>query len=55
MQDADVLTVRWTVVVDAVLNGQKYGTEEAPRLSSFVWVDGRWRLLTHANFNPLQT
>ncbi|MBU6363192.1 MAG: hypothetical protein KGQ95_03120 [Acidobacteria bacterium] len=24
----------------------------APRLSTFTWQDGRWRMTSHANFNP---
>ena len=54
VQQGDVLTVRWSVTVDEVVNGQVAGKEEAPRLSTFVWVDGRWRLLSHANFNPIR-
>ena len=53
VQQDDVLTVRWTVTVESVINGQPAGTAEAPRLSSFVWDEGRWRLLSHANFNAL--
>jgi hypothetical protein len=53
VQQDDVLTVRWTVTVDSVINGQQAGRTEAPRLSTYVWVDGRWRLLSHANFNAL--
>lgn len=24
----------------------------APRLSTFTWSDGRWRMTSHSNFNP---
>lgn len=51
VQDDGVLTVRWTVVVDEVVNGQPLSTDEAPRLSVFVRTDGGWRLIAHANFN----
>ena len=53
VQDDDVLTVRWTVTVDSVINGQPAGTTEAPRISTYVWDEGRWRLVSHANFNAL--
>lgn len=51
VQQGDVLTVRWTLRVSEVIDGEAFGTGEAPRLSTFVYVDGRWRLLSHANFN----
>lgn len=51
VQDDDLLTVRWTVVVDEVVNGQPLSIDEAPRLSVFVRSDGEWHLLAHANFN----
>lgn len=51
IQDDDVLTVRWTLQVSEVIDGEEFGQGEAPRLSTFVYVDGRWRLLSHANFN----
>lgn len=51
VQDGDILTVRWTVVVEEEVNGQPLSRDEAPRLSVFVRTDGEWRLLAHANFN----
>lgn len=51
VQDGDLLTVRWTLIVDETTNGQQLGTGEAPRLSVFVREDGDWKLLAHANFN----
>jgi len=53
VQDDDVLTVRWTVTVDSVINGQPTGKAEAPRISTYVWDEGRWRLVSHANFNAI--
>ena len=50
-QDGDVLTVRWGVGVDSVINGAVQASGTAPRLSTFVWRDGRWRLVSHGNFN----
>ncbi|MFZ9627861.1 MAG: nuclear transport factor 2 family protein [Ilumatobacteraceae bacterium] len=51
VQQGDLLTVRWSVVIDESTNGQQLGSDEAPRLSVFVHEDGEWKLLAHANFN----
>ena len=50
-QDGDVLTVRWGVGVDSVINGVPQAPGTAPRLSVFHWRNGRWRLVAHGNFN----
>lgn len=50
VQSGDVLTVRWSVIIDETINGKQIEKGEAPRLSSFVWRGDRWRLLSHANF-----
>jgi hypothetical protein len=51
LQANDALIVRWFLTVDEVINGQPYSGEPAPRLSTFVYQDGGWRLSSHANFN----
>ena len=51
LQANDALIVRWFLTVDEVINGQNYSTEPAPRLSTFVYQGGEWRLSSHANFN----
>jgi hypothetical protein len=51
VQHDDVLTVRWSVVADVVVDGQQYGKGQAPRLSTFHWDRNRWRMSSHANFN----
>ncbi len=51
LQDGDVLTVRWFISVHSVVNGVQTSTDPAPRLSTFVYHDGDWRLTSHANFN----
>lgn len=51
VQQDDVLTVRWTLEVSEAIDGSDFSDTQAPRLSTFVYVDGRWRLLSHANFN----
>ena len=32
--------------------GELVASRLAPRLSTFTWMDGRWRMTSHANFNP---
>lgn len=51
-QDGDALVVRWLFTVEESIGGQTLQTEPTPRLATFVWSDGDWRLLSHANFNP---
>lgn len=51
-QDGRTLTVRWGVLISEQINGETYTNVEAPRLTSFVWRQGRWQMISHANFNP---
>jgi len=51
VQQGDLLTVRWSVVVDETIEGTEFSSDEAPRLSVFVYEDDQWALLAHANFN----
>jgi hypothetical protein len=51
LQTDDSLVVRWTLAVEQVINGVQYSGDAAPRLSTFVFEDGGWRLFSHANFN----
>jgi hypothetical protein len=51
VQQDDLLTVRWSVVVDETVEGTEFSSDEAPRLSVFVLEDGDWKMLAHANFN----
>ncbi len=51
-QDGDALVVRWLFAVNEVVNGEALSTEPTPRLATFVWSGGKWKLLSHANFNP---
>jgi hypothetical protein len=53
-QDGDALVMKWSLVVREVIDGQTYSGDPAPRLSTFVWRDGRWQLSSHANFNVPQ-
>ena len=45
------LVVHWTLTINEVIEGKDYETTPAPRLSTFVYTDGEWRMLSHANFN----
>lgn len=51
-QAGDALVVRWLFSVEEVISGQKLQSNPAPRLATFVWDSGDWKLLSHANFNP---
>lgn len=52
LQDGDTLTVRWSLRVTETIDGRDYDGVEAPRLTAFVWRDGRWQILAYGNFNP---
>lgn len=52
VQDGDVLVVRWSVEAAEATAAGALGEEVAPRLSTFVWRAGVWRMVSHANFNP---
>jgi len=51
VQDGDVLVVRWAVKATEATDEGALAEDEAPRLSTFVWRDGTWRMVSHANFN----
>ena len=55
VQDGDVLTVHWLISVHSVVDGVRTSTDPAPRLSTFIYDDGEWRLSSHANFNAPAT
>ena len=50
-EDDDVLVVSWTLTIQSVIDGEEFSEEPAPRLSTFAWQDGEWRMTSHANFN----
>jgi Domain of unknown function (DUF4440) len=52
-QAGATLVVRYLARVEGVVNGKRYTPGPAPRLSVFAWDGKRWRLVAHANFNPL--
>ncbi len=53
-QSGGTLTVRWSIKLVETIEGQPTGTGVAPRLSTFIWADGAWKLLSHANFNRIE-
>jgi hypothetical protein len=48
------LVASYTATTDLVVDGQTYKGTPAPYLASFVKVDGRWRMISQANFNVPQ-
>lgn len=51
LQADNTLVVRWFLAIEEVIDGQPFSGEPAPRLSTFLYQDGEWRLASHANFN----
>lgn len=50
---APTLVVRSRTATQEVNAGGALVTSPlAPRFSTFTWQDGRWRMTSHANFNP---
>jgi hypothetical protein len=49
----DVLAVRYLADATGLVDGRPYSPGPAPRLSVFVRDGKRWRIVAHANFNPL--
>jgi hypothetical protein len=49
-QTGNVRVIRYTLVATIAIDGKEVSQDPAPRLSTFVWRDGAWRLLMHANF-----
>lgn len=50
----DTLVVRFVATVAGSVDGSGFTPGPAPRISTYVRNDGRWRLVSHANFNTLQ-
>jgi hypothetical protein len=46
----NVRVVRYTVVTDQIIDGQKVTADPVSRLSTFVRHGKTWRLISHANF-----
>jgi Domain of unknown function (DUF4440) len=52
-QTGSVLIVRYQATIEGVVNGKPATPGPAPRLSVFSRNGKTWRLVAHANFNPL--
>jgi hypothetical protein len=48
-----VRVIRYTLVATIAIDGKEVPQDPAPRISTFVWRDGAWRLLMHANMAAL--
>ena len=53
-QDGDVVVVRWSIVVEATTDTGEIAPGSAPRLSTFHFEDGSWRISSHANFAQIE-
>ncbi|MEM8620755.1 MAG: nuclear transport factor 2 family protein [Actinomycetota bacterium] len=53
-QEGDVLVVRWSVDVESEGADGPLAAGLAPRLSTFHYEDGEWRMSSHANFGELE-
>src|SRR6187431_2871266 len=52
-QTDGLLVARYMADVVGTVNGRPYSPGPAPRMSVFIWDGTDWRLVAHANFNPL--
>jgi Domain of unknown function (DUF4440) len=52
-QTGSVLVVRYLATIEGIVNGKPATPGPAPRLSVFSRSGKQWRLIAHANFNPL--
>jgi Domain of unknown function (DUF4440) len=52
-QTGSVLVVRYLATIEGIVNGKPATPGPAPRLSVFSRSGKQWRLVAHANFNPL--
>jgi hypothetical protein len=54
-QAGNSLVVRWDLTVNETIDGKVYAGTPAPRLSTFIFENDEWRLMSHANFNAPAT
>jgi hypothetical protein len=52
-QAGPVLVTRYLANTTGTVDGKPFTPGPAPRLSVFTWNGRAWRLVAHANFNPL--
>ena len=53
-QEENVLVVTYTVAVNETIAGQVLPKAPAERLSVFMYDDGDWKWIAHANLNPMK-
>jgi hypothetical protein len=46
----DVRVIRYTVNAVQFIDGQQVTQDPVPRISTYVWRGGAWRIVAHANF-----
>jgi hypothetical protein len=46
----NVRVIRYTVNTTQFQNGQQITQDPVPRISTYVWRGGAWRIVAHANF-----
>jgi len=49
-QAGPTLIVFWTIDSVQVVDGAQQPSGPLPRLTTFAWIDGDWKLVAHANF-----
>jgi hypothetical protein len=49
LRSDDLLTATYKAKIDFTVNGKKFPGTPVPFLSTFVFIDGSWRLVSHAN------
>lgn len=49
-QAGPALVVFWTLDSVQVVDGAQQPSGPLPRLTTFAWIDGDWKLVAHANF-----
>lgn len=48
------LIVTYSVTVEETIAGQRASTTPAPRMSVWQMTEGGWKLIAHANLNPIK-
>jgi hypothetical protein len=49
----DVRVIRYTVTATQFIDGQQVQQDPVPRISTYVWRGGAWRIVAHANFSAV--
>jgi hypothetical protein len=49
----DVRVIRYTVTATQFIDGRQVQQDPVPRISTYVWRGGAWRIVAHANFSAV--